>query len=226
VKIAVQLSGQIRHFKSIQNIYKEQLLDRINGDLIFYTWDSDKPQRVENEGTINEFLDIYKPSFYRIDFANNIFFKRSGLYKNINKAINSDNFCKSPISPHAIFYQSYQRRFCNLLRKRIGQYDLIVVTRPDIIPSEPFDYRIFDYAKDKILIPIGGDWEYGTCDIFAIGPPKLIDIYCNLYYHLLHFANRGVLFHPEHVLKYHLDRQQVPIQRFSYTIHLTQRRMT
>ena len=81
MKIAVQLSGQIRHFKSIQHIYKEQLLDIINGDVIFYTWDSDKPQKVQNEGSTDEYLNIFNPAYYRVDFAGDTFLKRSGLYK-------------------------------------------------------------------------------------------------------------------------------------------------
>ena len=201
-------------------MYYDNLLSKIDADFFLYTWESIGPQRVTDDGSFNEYCDLYHPKYHQIDTP------APSLEHSYKRIVSTRRFTRTDVQPKAVVYQAYQRWICNKMRKSRGEYDTCIVTRPDIIPSEPFNPEVLEYAKDSLLIPIGSDWVYGICDLLAIGPPHYIDIYCSLYESLYTYARKGVLFHPEHLLKYHLSKYNVPIKRFSYTIHIDVRRMT
>jgi hypothetical protein len=219
---ALQISGQLRKFKTYYQFYKRNLL-HIPFDIFLSTWKNTKRTKTEDEGSIDEYIKLYHPinievedNSVPIESAQQIYEKVLGNKKIINY-----------VSPKITIFQAYKKHKCNLLRQSFGEkYDVVVLCRPDLILGEYFLEQYLHYAQDRLIIPMSGDWEGGICDLFAIGPPEYIDIYCNLFLHLEEYIEDNILFHPEHLLKWHLLKYNVPISRISYTIHLNQRRMT
>lgn len=225
MNIALQFSGQLRDFKQCYNFFKIQLLDNIDIDIYLSTWKLNVAQLFNDDGDLSDFINMYIVKNYRTDNLDT----NSPLAKRLKYLIDlcpKHNVYGGTKYDYMI-YGFYQRYKCNQLRQRYGiNYDKIIVTRPDLVLGEPFTRDILEYNGDELLIPAGSDWVYGTNDLMVIGSPRHIDTYCNLFQYLEEYILSGVLLHPEHLLKYHLDEHSVPVKRFSYVTHLRARKMT
>lgn len=221
---AFQIAGQLRKFKTSHQFYQQQIFNNIDLDIFLSTWTTNSHSKIVDEGTIEDYTDLYKPVVIDIDNYDVI---QTDQIQYIKKLVLANKKIVTYISPLITILQAYKRWKCNMLRKSyIKKYDVVIVGRPDLILGEPlFEHHLIE-AQDKLIIPMGGDWEGGICDLLAIGPPKYIDIYCDLFTHLEQYIKNNVMFHPEHMLKYHLYQYKIPISRVSYVIHLNQKRMT
>jgi hypothetical protein len=69
-------------------------------------------------------------------------------------------------------------------------------------------------CKDAIYIPTHYDYLKGINDRFAFGDSKKMDIYSSLYKRFEYYGKvEEVLFHPETMLKHHLDKNDIFIKR-------------
>ena len=82
------------------------------------------------------------------------------------------------------YIQGIKLKLCNLLRKNYEEkynvkYDLVVRMRPDILLFSPLNYDdIIKRNKNVIVNCYGGTWGFPN-DMFAIGKPEEMDLYCN-----------------------------------------------
>lgn len=229
MRVALQISGQLRYFKSYYHMYKFQLLDTIKPDIYLTTWYNTNRQKIEDEGSLEEYCDIYSNvvSACAENFDDTI--NRPGIFRNIYDQVLEYKNNHSYRDPLAVTSMFYQRWLCDqYFQKDSVNYDVVIVGRSDLILSEPLLYKHLQLAIDtnSVIIPMGSDYEYGICDVLAFGPPKLIDRYCNLFECIPKYLKDGVWYHPEHILKYHLLKQKIPHNRISYTINLRHMRMT
>lgn len=224
MRIALQFSGQLRNFQQCAYFFKTQLLNRVPIDIFVSTWKvNSTAQLFSDEGTIRDFLNLYNIAAHRIEELNQDYFLH--LIKSCKSGVNTR------VKYDYMVYGFYQRWQCNLLRKEYEKkhnikYDRVIITRPDLILGEPLKFDVISSYPDHLLIPAGSDWEYGINDLLAIGNNEHINVYCDLFNQLPNYIKRGVLIHPEHLLKYHLDEYNVPVKRFSLITHLRARRMT
>lgn len=101
------------------------------------------------------------------------------------------------------------------------KYDIIIKFRADIISDEIFPI-IQDIKPDYIYIPKEWDWDWrgmhGINDHIAYGSSEVMKIYSNLFPYIKEYCSehsRG--YHPESLLLYHLQRNEMKIERFNYT---------
>ena len=102
-------------------------------------------------------------------------------------------------------------------------YDVIIYFRIDILSEDIFSIPTI-IENNTIYIPIGYDFEGGLNDQLAYGDYNSMKIYCNLYNFVESYNTHGIPYHPEILLKYHLNCHVVRIERFNYNYTLNKKR--
>jgi hypothetical protein len=97
------------------------------------------------------------------------------------------------------------------------KFDLVIRTRPDIILESKINYNTLDLSKFNI--PNHDNW-WGYNDRFCIGNSNIMDYYMNTFVDNIknYFSKEDVLFHSETLLKHHLDKLNVGINRLNFSI--------
>lgn len=67
---------------------------------------------------------------------------------------------------------------------------------------------------DSIYIPTYGDFG-GINDQFAFSNSRNMDVYCSLFNRINEYLNEGQILNPETLLKYHIEKNKLPVNRFS-----------
>jgi hypothetical protein len=104
-------------------------------------------------------------------------------------------------------------------------YDIIIYVRADIINHDKFP-TLQKPDKNIIFIPKGNDWRGGINDQFAYGDHFAMEIYCNLYDNICKYIDDGVIYHPETIVRYNLNKNNVTINRFDFNYSIDAKRLT
>jgi hypothetical protein len=78
------------------------------------------------------------------------------------------------------------------------------------------DFKLEEYDLSSINIPEGRDW-YGYNDQFALGCSSKMDIYSDIINNL---HNTSELYHPETILKKHLEYHNLNINRIPLDVRI------
>lgn len=95
--------------------------------------------------------------------------------------------------------------------------DIYVRNRTDIVLSGPCNFEQYDTTRRAVFIPSGNDYWHGINDQFAFGSYEVMKAYCSLYLSVQKYYDAGTLFHPESMLKKHLDTMEIEIVRLPIT---------
>jgi hypothetical protein len=96
------------------------------------------------------------------------------------------------------------------------KYDVVIRARTDVVLDN------FELVQNNMLnVPMGTTevsfWpnSLGINDLFAFGPPDIMNYYSFLYLRIMDYFNRGhYAFPPEHMLAVHLSNTSLPIRYF------------
>lgn len=126
--------------------------------------------------------------------------------------LNIDESRKAPeCNPNNVLRMWERRSFINLYDDISPE--IICLLRPDILISNKIDFAQLEINNKTIYIPSGGDYRDGINDQMAIGSRSIISTYCGLYQWWRNYYEKGVLFHAETMLKYHLERFEIEVKR-------------
>jgi len=95
--------------------------------------------------------------------------------------------------------------------------DIYVRNRTDIVFTGPMNYEAYDVSRRAVFIPSGNDYWYGINDQAAFGSYEVMKAYCSLYLNVQKYYDEGRIFHPESMLKWHLDQCGIEIVRLPIT---------
>lgn len=96
------------------------------------------------------------------------------------------------------------------------QFDILLRFRTEIHGN----FALPDVQPYTLYIPHGNDYG-GVNDQIALGDTYAMQVYCNCVDFLMYsLTKENVNFHPETLLKAHLNRNRVPIVRFDFSYHL------
>ncbi len=103
------------------------------------------------------------------------------------------------------------------------KYDLVVKFRPDIINNYlpnflPINEGELYTPEDHVF-----GWP-GINDMIALGSFNAMKIYSSMYDHIDEYINKGILFHPETMLRHHIDSQGLINNTFKYKYELDKER--
>ena len=239
--IAICISGQARNYEQGYQELKKWFLDKYDCDVYIHTWkdktivrsnfDEDFTPSHTYELTDQDFdniLELYKPKAHYFQYP--IPFDVNDIKGNLNRRLNN------------LLSAAYSIQASNDLVKESGiEYDLVIRYRFDlqfsnwVDPNCPFLSDLTQLEPSKIhlfkydLNEDGSDSRPGEVDdIFAVGGPKVMDVYSSYFSYLLSYtfidkeyeewlhktigptADKMVA---ESYLKYHLVKNNIPINK-------------
>ena len=106
-------------------------------------------------------------------------------------------------------------RRCNdmKLRRELAsgrRYDHVIRTRADVQLASPLDLgRFMPLTREFIVFPENGHWRGGLNDQFAFGASEKMDVYSLVIDYIPEHCGNGCPFHPETLLRFHLNRMQI-----------------
>lgn len=160
---------------------------------------------------------------YNKQFFNKLNNAHVNMYLNIEDTKEPDELHKFPKKSETSYERCYSmfyhnKRCFELLekfQKRSNvKFHAIVKYRGDI--SSPKLMDISDTPlDDTIYIPDGADWG-GINDQIAYGTSEAMRKYCNCVDSILEYCADGVIFHPETLLRHHIIKINLKIQRYQY----------
>jgi len=106
-------------------------------------------------------------------------------------------------------------RRCNdmKLRRELTQgfrYDHVIRTRADVQLASPLELgKFMPLTREFIVFPENGHWRGGLNDQFAFGASEKMDIYSLVIDYIPEHCGNGCVFHPETLLRFHLNRMQI-----------------
>jgi len=248
MKIAVCISGQPRNYEKGYQELKKWFLDRYNCDIYIHTWKGKTMEAGHKyakersyefiEEDYNQILELFQPTDYH--FQKPIPFDNTDI-----KGPTIGYKLNSALSASYSIYAAYQ-----LAKQSNIEYDLIIRTRFDleftdyISPECIFlkNLSLLDFNKINLFEYPKTEEGYPTRlsevdDLFAIGNPKVSEVYSNYFSFILHnvylnpdykeFLDNYISenpdpIYPESLLKYHLVSNNVEINYVnSLTEHFT-----
>jgi hypothetical protein len=106
-------------------------------------------------------------------------------------------------------------RRCNdmKLRRELhhgARYDHVIRTRAEIQLASPLELgKFMPLTREFIVFPENGHWRGGLNDQFAFGASEKMDIYSLVIDYIPDHCANGCPFHPETLLRFHLNRMQI-----------------
>ena len=187
MKIAVCISGDMRNYLQTYSNQLENIFSQIDCDIYISTWEDDTTNW-------NQVISTYQPRALKIEN------KRSmNLTVRNNKTVAT-----------GMFYKIFN---CfHMLKESSQAYDAVIRMRPD------------SFFNSKIKISELGNYIYVSGiekkvrwieDTFAYGNFHNMEVYSSLFLELGYLSALLEGFHPETLLKHHLEIQSVPIKQCS-----------
>ncbi len=199
MKIAVLFAGRVRGFEDCIESQKKFIFK--NHDVDIYL--------AHNANNVGDDLELFQ-KLYNVKKIESIkidlepYLKYRAHYEITNSA--------NVISMFKCIYEAFQ-----LIP---NEYDIVIYMRADEILSSSIEFE--KLPDNAVFIPEGNDYERGINDQFAFGNYESMKKYCSLFENLTDYLdNKGVIFHPESLVKFHLEYQKLNIVRFPliYTLH-------
>lgn len=197
MKICLLSSGFIKSSMFTYHVNnKAKLIDKINADIYFHTYQ-------------NEFIDAVKVlhKFKGIEVEN-----EDDLLKYEKPASVTNNIQRDTKFENVMHMWRKRKLSFDMIKEK---YDAYVYSRLDIGMHDEFPIDILDkVSNDTIFIPDGGDYEGGYNDLMAVGNYESMKIYMDMIDNILKYSKEGCIFHPEILLRYHLNKNKINVQRF------------
>ena len=215
IKAAVCLSGFLRSFEQTFEPLFVNLTDQFDCDFFIHTWDmvgsierhfDYRVSGISSRNIENRIRDIYNPKQLIIEPRKPFHITEMARYKAFGRDANG------------VLSMYYKIQECNKLKTAYEnqynfKYDFVFRYRPDMLIQSKI---IIDPSLNltQMYIPSHGDFG-GINDQFAFSNSANMDIYSSLYERINEYLNEGQILNPEFLLKYHLDKNKIPLTRFN-----------
>ena len=128
-------------------------------------------------------------------------------------------------TPKNVWQQYKCLQYCDHIRRKTDNYDLVIRSRTDIGLSEPIDLKLaYDClrASNVPLIYTPRNQRYGYYpnfnDQFAIGLPHIMNLYCDAVDSFDRMYNQGTKYNPEYLIQTFLSEHGVQWPETSFEI--------
>ena len=215
MKVAVCLSGQLRSFVRSRDSLFKNIIDPTDADLFVYGWDFEKrnendvTKRFSEDGTVEEFLELYRPKSFILESCDEFLKDKSFSFRTKAPETSAERMM-------CMFYTNMQ------CYQQINNesYDVVFRCRTEIEYERPVTNEELEMSYTSLVIPKGLDGRDGYQDSFAFGSVEDMKVYNSVYNNIEHYAKNGIMIHPEYILRYHLDCNNVPFNRIDFPMLL------
>jgi hypothetical protein len=224
MKTAVLISGQIRNAKECYPSLYENIIKPYQADVFIDSWLPNnytldhRGQYIPNDMSVDDVLREYRPKLATFeDFDNSKLVQALSKVDIQNRKAYDGSWAQETIIPN-IFYMYYKVWRCFDLMKN---YESLNETRYDLVFRMRFDLQFDSFpvhqeiAPNSVYVPEGFDHRGGLNDLMAFGDNSSMEKYCLLFPSLFNYANSGMGFHPESILRQHLEIGKTKVERFS-----------
>lgn len=225
MRLAFCLSGHMRTFEITAESQVRNIIRPNKADVFISTWDvigfgkHDKWQEADFQAPLDR---------GRIEVLYGDYLKKLEVYNfNQVQTIFPKCFYTGMVSMYWQIYQADELRRA-YERENGFRYDIVVRCRPDLLFHTGIE--IEDPRQLGDVLWVRHPNEQYIDDQFALGCPRVLEIYSNLYnflpqYHELHESMRppqgyDCVCTPEQTLKYHLDQHGVRLMHLPLTLEL------
>lgn len=216
------LSGQLRKARVCSvGIQQHMLAPLSSHEVHIYMTSWDNPAFVGNRysGTNDcsweEMLELYKPK------ASNLLSEAEHVpiaIKDID-ILENPNRQNAKNKMHNVLCMIYTIKQCSELMRLSGEnYDVVIRMRYDVMPTVSIEPVL---SPGKFCIPSGHDHLEGINDQVAWGPKSDMLHYGAWFDNVVHLVENGVFVHPETLLRQHLLRAGIQINRVEFPHILT-----
>lgn len=215
MKVAVCISGLLRSFEQTFESLFVNLTDQFDCDFFIHTWETMgshdrhfdyKVSGINVKNIESKIQAIYNPKNLIIEPRKQ--FHYSELMRQRNQGRDNNGLL-------SMFYKILE---CNKLKSAYEnqynfKYDCVIRYRADMLIQSKI---IIDpmLNLNSIFIPSFGDFG-GINDQFAFSNSKNMDSYSSLFDRMNEYLTDGQVLNPEFLLKYHIDKNKLPIARFN-----------
>jgi len=197
------MAGDLRDFTGTYHYLKNNVLKYYNCDIYMQCYNTEHVEAA---------LDLYRPKNYTVE-------DRESVTVEFDDICNKHTFGEVNVAGGFYQWRNVQKAFS--LIDMHQKYDFILKSRYDISYRTPFFINFFNLNNNNYNIPLGGDWRGGLYDILALGSYENMKHYCNLYNVMSDYTVHDYIpSHSEILLKHHLEKTNIPINRFKYDIDL------
>lgn len=222
MRTAILLSGQIRSAKYCIKSLMRHVVEPLQADIFIDTWiprayEKDRlGNLILNTLTIDEVLSRYRPRAITIEeFDQSPLVQEIGRNRNESK-VGYDGSDAPETKLENIYYMHYKIWRANALKNAYEKindihYGRVIRLRFDL---EFESFPEIEPERNTLYIPEGWDYRGGINDLLVVGDSESIDKYCDVYVNLRKYARAGIGFHPESILRHHLEASNVRIVRF------------
>ena len=127
-------------------------------------------------------------------------------------------------NPANIWQQYKCLQYCDMWRRELDAYDLVIRSRPDIGLSATIDLKLAHKcllsSPNTIYIPNNqrNGYEPNFNDQFAIGLPHVMSIYADAVDNFDRFYDEGILYNPEYLVQTQLSKHGITWPETSFEI--------
>jgi hypothetical protein len=193
MKTALFLSGDLRCYKDCYESLYHNILKPTKCDIFM---------QVNDHPDLLDAIKLYSPKKVKITH------KTEKL--NIDESKYSNKFAETNTTNVFYMWNGIKNAFSMI----DDNYDCYIKCRYDI--KFEANLHISSMNIDEINIPIGGDWRGGVLDMFCVTNYLNMKYYTQMIDFIDEYYDKGVVFHPETLLKFHLRNHK--INRFSYPL--------
>lgn len=221
MRVALLLPGQIREAQDSFPFIKSEILDKYDTDVFISTWNPSgeinqslhaETKDLVDSLTIDDLIKMYSPKHLKTDD-----FGSAAIKRFIDRAWSYEKFGPQTgeINPVSVFLMWYKiRQAFSLMEEyeiQVGQrYDCVIKGRMDIKIHNDLN---LEQDLDKINVPPGFDWKGGVNDILAWGGRDAMEHYCKMFDYLEEYILSDIYFHPETLLRYHIESSEFGLSR-------------
>ena len=208
MKLAILIPGQPRNINVAYESLKQFYLDKYECDIFIHTWLDDKFYSQVYEDMLNLFKPVALKAEKQIQFA--------------DPSI-KDPMWNTPLQNLLSMYYSMFQANSLLMHGFPKEYDFVMKIRSDLKIVRPIELEKIE--KDKLAIYNWTQLSYnpiGLSDVFAIGTPKIMDVYSNLYFKVMEYLNNDPTWNinepkmrAEYLLHHHIiTANKIEVQKF------------
>lgn len=222
MRTAILLSGQIRDARDCFPTLDQQIIQPYNADVFIDTWVPEsqvldhRGQLITDNLSTQEVLKLYKPKLAMFeDFNASPLFDRIRNYKIENRtAYDGSHAWETKIENVIYMYYKVWRCFQHMKHYETMNnftYDRVIRMRFDL---QFESFPVVDTQPGNVYVPAGFDHRGGINDLLSMGTRETMEKVCDLFLKTMQYAESGVGFHPESLLRTHIEKCELAINRF------------
>lgn len=206
MKTALLLTGNPRFSIDFDSQLQNLTKSAIDLYIVFWRrefgWDpkiSENWCDLKSAGQVRDKLQAHLPPWYKIKFIEVL---DPSVIEDIPREYETHNS-----TPMNVWQQYKCLQYCDLWRRELDAYDLVIRSRTDLGLSEPIDLKLAHECLSKspnaIYIPKNQRYGYEPYfnDQFAIGLPQTMNIYMDAVDHFDQMYNQGIKYNPEYLVQ-------------------------